>query len=69
MEDFKEIEERMYEGEEDVSPGEEKMGDLLHEMEADIPERAERPRMKRRGKALPLEVELDLSGQFLMKIC
>ena len=38
--------------------------DPLPERDEDITERAERPKKKRRGKATPLEVGLDLSGEF-----
>ena len=44
------------------------MGDPLHaRMEADSPKRTERPKTKRREKALPLEVELDSSREFAMQ--
>ena len=36
---------------------------LLERMAAGSPKRVERPKMKRREKDLPLEVELDLSGK------
>ena len=52
-----------------VLPGEETMEDPLPEREKDIPERAERPKKKRRGKAKPLKVGLDPSGDFPRKIC
>ena len=62
--------EQSYDGEEDVLPTEEAIGNPLPERRAsDISERAERPKMKRRGKALRLEVELDLSEEFPMEIC
>ena len=56
---------QLYGGGEDVLPGEEAMGSpLLERMEADCPKRVDRPKMKRREKALPLEVALDSSGEF-----
>ena len=42
----------------------EMMEDPLPERNEDIPERAERPKKKRREKAKPLEDGLDLSGEF-----
>ena len=59
--------EQLYEGEEDVLPGEEAMRNpLLERMEVGSPKRVERPKMKRMRNALPLEVELDSSGKFPM---
>ena len=59
--------EQLYGGEEDVLPGEEVMGNpLLERMAVGSPKRVERPKMKRREKASPLEVELDSSGKLSM---
>ena len=59
----------MYEMEGDVLPGGEEKVSCLHEKEADSPRRAERPKMKRGGKALPWKVELDWGGKFPRGIC
>ena len=42
-------------------------GPLLERMEVGSPKRVERPKMKRRENALPLEVELELGGKFSRK--
>ena len=48
----------------DVLPGEEKKENPLHENEVDNTRGAERPKVKRREKALPWKVELGLVGKF-----
>ena len=73
--EFRKLEENKEDGEfpnergGDVLPEEGEMGNPLRENEVDNPRAAELPKVKRREKALPWKVELDLSGKFSRKIC
>ena len=69
LQELEEDKEIAIEEEEELIPGYLKEGSPLCDKEMEIPRRNERPMLKRRGEAESWDCAMDLSGEFLDKIC